>query len=200
MKPTQAKCALLTAISLTAWMVYAIAVAAPAEMSASQGNAREDPGDAASSEISRAIAVLQPTRGQGVQGTIAFTQTPEGVRVKAEVNHLPNGKHAYHVHLYGDCSGPEAKTAGTHFNFQGPSKHPPESIDYITGNLGDLEPNSDGKATAETVVEHATLHGPYTIVGRSVVVHAKANDPSAPPMGATGSRLACGVIGIAEAS
>jgi Cu-Zn family superoxide dismutase len=181
-------------------MVTTAAVAVSAEMSARQGNMREDPGDATSPEINHAIAVLQPTQGQEAQGIVAFTQTPEGVRVNAKVVHLPSGKHAYHVHLYGDCSGPDGETAGTHFNFHGSSKHPPDTIDRITGNLGDLEPDTDGNATAETVIEHATLHGLYAIIGRSVVVHAKANDPSSPPIGAAGSRLACGVIGIDETS
>jgi superoxide dismutase, Cu-Zn family len=196
MKQTQVKLALLVAISLIVWMGHSLAVAAG--MSAAQSPLKEDPGKADSPEISRAIAVLHPTQGQEVQGTIAFTQTPEGVHVKAEVSHLPSGSHAYHVHLYGDCSGPQGKTAGTHFNFQGSSKAPPDNIDRITGDLGNLEANADGKATAETVLEQATLHGPYTIIGRSVVVHAKPNDPSSPPMGAAGSRLACGVIGIDE--
>jgi len=192
------KLALLATLSLIVWIVNSPAWAAG--MSASQGAIKEDPGKAASPEISRAVAVLYPTQGQEVQGTVAFTQTPEGVRVKAEVTHLPGGKHAYHVHLYGDCSGSDGKTAGTHFNFQGSSKAPPENIDRITGNLGNLEADTNGKATAESVIEHASLTGPYSIVGRSVVVHAKGNDPSSPPLGAAGSRLACGVIGIDEAS
>jgi superoxide dismutase, Cu-Zn family len=198
MKPTQVKLALLAAISLIVWMVHGLAVAAG--MSTAQSHIKEDPGKAASPAISRAIAVLHPTQGQKVQGIVAFTQTPEGVRVNAEVAHLPSGKHAYHVHLYGDCSGPQGKTAGTHFNFQGPSKAPPDQIDRITGNLGNLEANADGNATAETVIEQVTLHGPYSIIGRSVVIHAKPNDPSSPPMGAAGERLACGVIGIDETS
>jgi Cu-Zn family superoxide dismutase len=144
--------------------------------------------------------VLHPTQGQEVQGTIVFTQTPEGLRVKADIDHLPSGKHAYHIHLYGDCSGPEGKTAGTHFNFQGSSKEPPDDIARITGNLGQLEADTNGNATAESIVKNATLYGPYTIIGRSVVVHAKPNDPSSPPMGDAGSRLACGVIGIDETS
>ena len=198
MELTPRKLILLAAISLIAWMVNSHAAAA--EKSAAQGPIKEDPGQADSPEIRRAIAVLHPTQGHEVQGTITFTQKPEGVQVTAEVDRLPNGKHAYHVHLYGDCSGPEGKTAGTHFNFQGPSKEPPDDIDRITGDLGNLEADANGKATAETMIENATLHGSYAIVGRSVVVHAKPNDPSSPPMGAAGARLACGVIGIAEAS
>lgn len=198
MKPTQIKLTLLATISLIVWMGHSLAVAAG--MSAAQSPIKEDPGQPDSPAISRAIAVLHPTQGQEVQGTVAFTQTPEGVRVNAEVAHLPSGQHAYHVHLYGDCSGPQGKTAGTHFNFQGSSKAPSAQIDRITGNLGNLEADADGNATAETVIEQATLHGPYAMIGRSVVVHAKPNDPSAPPMGAAGPRLACGVIGIDEAS
>jgi len=194
----QVKLVLLATISLIVWMMASPAVAA--ERLAGQSPIKEDPGKATAPEISRAIAVLEPTQGQEVQGTITFTQTSEGVQVKAEVIHLPAGKHAYHVHLYGDCSGPDGKAAGTHFNFQGSSKDPPDNIDRITGDLGNLEADADGKATAQTIIEHATLHGPYTIIGRSVVVHAKGNDPSSPPMGAAGSRLACGVIGIDEAS
>jgi superoxide dismutase, Cu-Zn family len=198
MEQTQVKLTLLVAISLIVWMVHSLAVAAG--MSAAQSPIKEDPGKADSPEISRAIAVLHPTQGQEVQGTVAFTQMPEGVHVKAEVIHLPSGQHAYHVHLYGDCSGPQGKTAGTHFNFQGFSKAPSDQIDRITGNLGNLKADAEGKATAETVIEQATLHGPYAIIGRSVVVHAKPNDPSSPPMGAAGPRLACGVIGIDETS
>jgi Cu-Zn family superoxide dismutase len=101
----QVKLALLATISLIVWMMASPAVAA--ERPAGQSPIKEDPGKATSPEISRAIAVLQPTQGQEVQGTIAFIQISEGVQVKAEVIHLPAGKHAYHVHLYGDCSGPD---------------------------------------------------------------------------------------------
>lgn len=145
-----------------------------------------------------AVAVLHPTRGNEASGTVRFTPVDGGVRVDSEVAGLTEGRHGYHVHLYGDCTAGDGTSAGTHFNFRGPSRNPPGNIDRITGNLGELVADARGNASHSTEVEHASLTGPKAIVGRSVVVHASANDPDQPPIGAAGSRVACGVIGIAE--
>lgn len=145
-----------------------------------------------------AVAVLHATEGNDVNGTVRFTPADGGVRVNAEVSGLPGDRHAYHVHLYGDCSAGDGTSAGTHFNFLGSSTNPPADIDRITGNLGDLDAGAEGKAAHDALVENASLAGPKSIIGRSVVVHASANDPEQPPIGAAGARLACGVIGIAE--
>jgi Cu-Zn family superoxide dismutase len=37
-----------------------------------------------------------------------------------------------------------------------------------------------------------------SVIGRSVVVHAKADDLKSQPAGDSGARIACGVIGIAK--
>lgn len=160
---------------------------------------REDPGDPGSPVVERAVAVMMPTQGEKAHGTVTFTKTDKGLRVNAELSDLPPGQHAYHVHLFGDCSGNDGKTAGTHFNFNGSSEHPPKDIQRITGNLGVLAADKSGKATATMVIQHASLQGPYSIIGRAVIIHAKGNDPKSPPIGAAGKRLACGVIGIGQA-
>jgi Cu-Zn family superoxide dismutase len=161
---------------------------------------RVDPGDPSSAAVTRAVAVLQPTQGNQAHGSISFTQTGQGLRVQAQLQGLKPGTHAYHVHLYGDCSAPDGKSAGTHFNFQGSSENPPEDIQRITGNLGELEADADGKASADSIVEMASLQGDHSIIGRAVIVHERGNDPDSPPMGDTGARIACGVIGVGEAS
>lgn len=158
----------------------------------------EDPGDRSSPRVMRAVAVLSPTEGNAVSGVVTFTRAEEGLRVEAELNGLPPGAHAYHVHLFGDCTAPDGKSAGTHFNFAGSSQDPPDDIGRITGNLGDLQADASGRATHTALIPRATLDGAYSILGRAVVVHEKPNDPSDPPMGAAGARLACGVIGVAE--
>jgi Cu-Zn family superoxide dismutase len=159
-----------------------------------------DPGSAESVPVTHAIAVMQPTEGNDAAGTAEFSTAEggDGLMVKAKVENLPAGTHGYHVHLYGDCSSADAKSAGTHFNFKGSSENPPKDTKRITGNLGDLEAGDDGTASAETMIEHARLQGTYSIIGRSVIIHEKGNDPQSPPIGAAGSRLACGVIGIAQ--
>jgi len=143
-----------------------------------------------------ARAVVRPTRGSDAGGTVEFTRVEGGLRVVSHFTGLSPGPHAYHVHVYGDCSAPDATSAGTHFNFLGPSLDPPEGIDRITGNLGELEADEQGRAHHEAVIEHARIAGPASIAGRSVVVHARGNDPDSPPIGAAGPRLACGVIGV----
>lgn len=149
-----------------------------------------------------AIAVLHPTKGNDVSGTVKFTQSDLGVQVVAEVKGLTEGVHAMHVHIYGDCTAADASSAGTHFNFQGSSLNPPPDISRITGNLGELKADAQvddqGSATLREIFQEVRITGPKSIIGRAVIVHEKGNDMSQPPMGATGARLACGVIGIAN--
>lgn len=159
----------------------------------------EDPGAKEPKLVTRAVAVLYPTKGHKARGIVSFEATDKGVKVQTVAEGLPKGKHGYHLHLYGDCTGIDGKTAGTHFNLSGSSKNPPEDVKRITGNLGELEAGKDGKAKGETMLENATLQGEFSIIGRAVIVHAKGNDPSKPPIGAAGARLACGVVGITEA-
>ena len=45
-------------------------------------------------------------------------------------------------------------------------------------------------------MEKASLAGPYSRLGRAVIIHEKGNDPSSPPIAAAGGRLSCGVIGV----
>ncbi len=160
----------------------------------------EDPGASEPDAVSRAIAVLEPTAKNDVRGTVELEQTDHGLHVKAHVTGLSPGKHGFHIHLFGDCSGEDGKTAGTHFNFEGSSEKPPADIKRITGNLGELDANKDGVADADVTIDKASLQGRFSVLGRAVIVHAKGNDPKEPPIGAAGARLACGVIGIAEKS
>ena len=155
-----------------------------------------DPGARAPVPVREAVAVLVPTKGSRVSGVVRFrTNGPATeVDVTASVDGLPAGPHAYHVHVYGDCSSPDAQSAGPHFHFVGSS-----FVDQqvITGDLGELR--ADGKATtAQQGRIHAVLQGKYSLLGRAVIIHEKGNNPASPPDGAAGKRLACGVIGVAS--
>jgi superoxide dismutase, Cu-Zn family len=173
--------------------------AAPAGSSSSACVLSVDPGASERKSVSQAITMLQPTKGNKATGSVRFEAVPEGVKVRAELSDLSPGTHAFHVHVLGNCSAPDAKSAGPHFDFEGSALHPPPDIDHITGDLGELTADASGKARFEGTIAKASLTGPFTIVGRSVVVHAKPNDPSKPPDGAAGARVACGVIGVDDA-
>ena len=145
-----------------------------------------------------AVAILYPTAGNEVRGTVHFRPSGNNLTIDTTATSLSPGEHGYHVHIYGDCAAPDGTSAGTHFNFEGSSLNPPEDIGHITGNLGTLMADQNGNAEHSAEIENATLSGPKSIIGRAVIVHAKANDPAQPPIGAAGSRVACGVIGIAD--
>jgi Cu-Zn family superoxide dismutase len=156
-----------------------------------------DPGASSPMPVLDAVAVLVPTKGNRVSGVVRFHDDGHGVEVTASVTGLPAGAHAYHVHVYGDCSSPDAQSAGPHFHFQG-SSFDPETI-IITGDLGELR--GDGRPVAlDRTRVNASLQGRFSIIGRAVVVHERGNDPASPPDGAAGKRLACGVIGASGAA
>ncbi len=148
--------------------------------------------------VSRAVAVLHPTEGNTVRGMVWFTQEEEGVRVVAEVTGLSPGKHGFHIHEFGDCSDPQAKSAGGHLNPTHMPHGSPTAAKHHLGDLGNLEADEKGEAYLERVYPFLNLDGPHSIVGHAVIVHEKEDDLTSQPTGAAGARLACGVIGIAQ--
>ena len=143
-----------------------------------------------------AAATLSPTEGNNVTGRVTFTDTPDGVRVFAEISGLNEGMHGFHIHETGDCSAPDASSAGGHFN---PGGHPhgaPDAPDAErhAGDLGNLEVDVDGTARYERIDTQISMSGPAAIVGKAVIVHAGQDDFTSQPSGDAGNRLACGVI------
>ncbi|MEX0823242.1 MAG: superoxide dismutase family protein, partial [Balneolaceae bacterium] len=74
----------------------------------------------------------------------------------------------------------------------------PDDMQRHIGDLGNLESNSEGNATADFVDSNLQLSGENTILGRGVVLHAGEDDLESQPTGAAGARLGCGVIGVAN--
>ena len=139
-----------------------------------------------------ASAVLIPTEGNDLQGTVTFIQTPEGVRVQANLTGLTAGtEHGFHVHQYGDCSASDGTSAGGHFNPHGADHAGPDAASRHVGDLGNSE------ATYDRVDTQLAFEGESSIIGRAVIVHGGIDDLSSQPSGAAGPRIACGVIGIA---
>ena len=154
-----------------------------------------DPGSTAKGSVTQAIAVLHTPMGMPV-GNVRFAVVGDDLDVVTTIDRLPPGKHAYHVHVFGDCSSFDLESAGPHFHFTGSSFD--KSVKHITGNLGDLMPDATGRASHRARLESAALHGKYSLLGRSVIVHDKPNNPAVTPDGGAGPRLACGVIGVAN--
>lgn len=143
-----------------------------------------------------AMATLEPTEGHQARGTVTFTPVDGGVRVNADVTGLAEGPHGIHVHETGDCSAPDASSAGGHFAPEGSPHGAPDdpASERHTGDLGNLEANPEGNATYERLDSILSLEGPNSIVGKAVIVHGGADDLTSQPSGDAGPRVACGVI------
>jgi Cu-Zn family superoxide dismutase len=146
---------------------------------------------------------LTSAAGNSVKGDLTLTndamEDRTAVSIRGEITGLVPGKeHGFHVHEVGECSLPDFKSAGEHFN---PTKDPhggPESKARHLGDIANAKADENGRATIDVSVTGATLGdkdaGPAEILGKALVVHALPDDYKTQPSGGAGARIACGVI------
>ena len=147
--------------------------------------------------ISHAVAVIHHTQRNNVSGVIRFIEVEGGVRVTGDFHGLKPGKHGFHIHELGDCSALDGTSAGGHYNPMAKQHSGPDAADRHVGDLGNITADKSGRASYDRVDSHLSLNGPYSIVGRAVIIHAGEDDFVSQPTGNAGARVACGVIGIA---
>lgn len=143
-----------------------------------------------------AVANVKPTQGNKVAGTVEFRQSGSVVRVKVDLTGFaPGSEHGFHVHERGDCSAPDAMSAGGHFNptgvAHGTFDHPP----HHAGDLPNLKADDKGEVHTSFEVTYLSVgSGGSDVAGRSVILHRDADDYTSQPAGNSGPRIACGVI------
>lgn len=147
-----------------------------------------------SKHVSEAKAVLTPTKDSNVRGVVTFLAVEGGIRIVADITGLTPGKHGFHIHEKGDCSAPDASSAGGHFNPTSSQHGAPDNIDRHVGDLGNIEADDLGHARYDVVDTVIALNGEKSIIGKSVIVHTDADDFKTQPTGNAGARSACGVI------
>jgi Cu-Zn family superoxide dismutase len=165
---------------------------------ANSGQLADTAKSAASSGVKVVVANINPTQGSQVRGTVRFVEETGGVRVIAELTGLTPGEHGFHVHEKGDCSAPDASSAGDHFNPTGHAHAGRDSSERHMGDLGNITANASGRAQLNYVDPKLKLSGEHSIVGRSVIVHAKPDDLKTQPSGDAGDRVGCGAIESGE--
>lgn len=149
--------------------------------------------------VTTVVAVLVPTQGNDVRGTVKFTKVAGGVRVVADITGLKPGEHGFHIHEFGDASSADGMAAGGHFNPAKENHGAPTAAVRHAGDLGNIKADASGRATLDQVDAKLALDGAASIVGRAVVVHANPDDLTTQPTGNAGGRVAVGVIGVAKA-
>ncbi|HEX6988230.1 MAG TPA: superoxide dismutase family protein [Bacillota bacterium] len=137
-----------------------------------------------------------------IHGEVLFFGADSGSTVAIRVNGLPEyvpgnedtppvGPHGFHIHEFGSCEAGDPQdpflAAGDHWNPTG-RPHGDHAGDFpvIFSNLG-----PEGFALMTFFTDEFQ---PLDVVGRSVLIHLHPNDYRTQPAGASGPRLACGVI------
>lgn len=132
-------------------------------------------------------------------GTFTLQDSPVGLIIQTNLNHLPIGPHGFHIHEKGSCEPAEkdgkmvaALAAGGHYNPTQVAHHGTP----MTGHLGDLpvlHVNSAGQSQLKLIAPRLKL---ADIQGHAMMIHAGGDNYSdqPKPLGGGGDRIACGVI------
>jgi superoxide dismutase, Cu-Zn family len=138
-----------------------------------------------------AVARLSPKNSSSVGGTVTFVQRGDKVVIAAVVHELAPGPHSMYIHEVGNCSSPNAASAGRVWALVGAAPGRTRS-----GNLPELVAGSEGNASVVADLRGITVGdgSPLDIVGHSIVVHSGLDLDPRPEFGVRNGWLACGVI------
>jgi superoxide dismutase, Cu-Zn family len=146
-----------------------------------------------------ASAQVAPTQGNTASGSVALTAHEDGVGLTGVIQGLkPSSEFGFHIHEKGDCSAPDASSAGGHFNPTKANHGNPETGPHHAGDMMNIKSDEQGVAQVDTRALGATLHSgqPTDVLGKAVVVHESPDDYTTQPSGNSGARIACGVITV----
>jgi len=136
--------------------------------------------------------------GHAVGTALITEQSGGGVRFHLTLDKLPSGFHGIHVHEKGDCTKPDFKSAGKHFNPEGKQHGAENPKGFHAGDLGNIEVGSDGTVDVELTAPQLTLkatdHSLIRPGGTAIIIHAGRDDQKSDPSGNSGNPIACGVI------
>jgi len=146
----------------------------------------------------RAVALITPTKGNFVHGTVIFEMAEKGVHVVVNLTGLKPGKHGFHIHEFGDITSEDGSSTGGHFNPMGMPHSMPMSEKRHEGDMGNIEADENGNGHLDYIDPIMKLEGEHSIIGHAVIVHEKEDDFITQPTGNAGARIGNGVIGIAK--
>lgn len=160
----------------------------------SQSGAPTTPG--AGGQNMHAVAEIMPTSGNEARGAIRLSGGNGTVKIAGSITGLEPGAHGFHIHQKGDCSAPDATSAGDHFNPHDDPHGSPRDLEdaHHVGDLGNITANEQGEAEINTEDNEIKLSGKDSVIGKAIIVHADQDDFESQPSGNAGARLGCGVI------
>ncbi len=144
-----------------------------------------------------ASATLVAKSGSNVSGTVDFAKDGSALLIRVYAQNLAPGPHGIHAHEKGDCTAEDASTAGEHFNPAQEKHGDPRGAHRHLGDFGNIEvPVKKASGPIELRIPNPSDGSQAwdALIGRALVIHAKADDLKSSPAGDSGERIACGVI------
>ena len=129
-------------------------------------------------------------------GQVYLRPVDGGVQVYGKLTNLKPGQTvSLHIHETGSCDA-MGKAAGGHFNPDNKPHSNPDDMNGHAGDLPNLTANDKGIATVNYVNKKisAAEAGKYSVNRLAFIVHGGADDYTSQPAGASGDRIACGII------
>jgi len=138
-----------------------------------------------------AVAKLSPKNSSSVTGTVTFVQRGDKVVIAANIDELTPGPHSMYIHEVGNCSSPNAASAGRVWELVGAAPGRTR-----VGNLPLVIAGTEGRASVSADLRGIAVGdgSPLDIVGHSVVVHSGVDPDPRPEFGVRNGWVACGII------
>ncbi|TYA55917.1 superoxide dismutase family protein [Formosa maritima] len=149
-------------------------------------------------EVKKIKIKLEPKSDSNVNGSAVFTETEGKVTMVAVFDGLTPGTHAIHLHEKSDCSSPDGKSTGGHWNPTN-QQHGKwgDATGYHKGDIGNFEADENGNGTITFSTDQWCIGcGDATkdIIEKAIIVHQGVDDFTTQPTGDAGGRVSCGGI------
>lgn len=179
-------------------------------------------------DIKRASAVILPNKNSlptndkenvspNVKGTLTIYTNEKGeTRINGTITGLKpsnSGSHGFHIHEFGDITAKDnhgnyipgvidCMSTGDHYNPYNQKHGLLTDHEMHFGDLGNIEADKNGVAQVDITIKKdlfTTLLPATSVIGRAFVIHQWCDEGiDKQPIGNSGGRLACGVIGLAK--
>lgn len=141
---------------------------------------------------------LEAKSESSVSGNAVFTEEDGTVTMVAILGGLEPGMHAIHLHEKADCSSPDGKSTGGHWNPTGqPHGKWGDAAGYHKGDIGNFNADENGNGTITFSTDEWCIgcgDANKDILGKGVIVHQGTDDFKTQPTGDAGGRVSCGGV------
>ena len=157
--------------------------------------------------LKKAVCVIGIKNITPIYGVIKIQEIDvDTVHITGKLQGLTEGLHGFHIHRCGNLEQ-QCDSCCDHYNPHNRTHGGPRDVERHVGDLGNINANRNGIATVNIKDNLVKLSGPFSVIGRSFVVHELPDDlgkgtgklrEESLKTGNAGKRIGCGVIGISD--